>query len=290
MLRQFCLFSLFIFKCYAIWQPPVTLVFPESIPASLLTGDIDLSGNTVVAWQDPVSSHWLSSIYLANSPSWDLVQTVTTDNVLPSLATSINSSGQAIAVWVDQTSGNLYFAINNDSGWSNKKLIYSPTSGVSLFDPQVAIDEEGNALLIFSDFDGTTTTVYASYYTSGVWMPPTPLNSATGLVSAPISIALLDKSGNGLLVWGFFNGTTASTYAATFDKNSEQYTVQPVLGLNQSADPTFIGFNPNYIQAAISASGQAIVAWTLGSGGIWSSLYLNGSFLPTIEVVANPNE
>ena len=108
-------------------------------------------------------------------------------------------SGTAIAVWVNQTSGNLYFAINNDSGWSNKKLIYSPTSGVSLFDPQVAIDEEGNARLIFSDFDGTTTTVYASYYTSGVWMPPTPLNSATGLVSAPISIALLDKSGNGLL-------------------------------------------------------------------------------------------
>ncbi len=281
-------FFFLVTACFGTWSSPVSLSFPQDVNVNDLTGDIDSSGDTVLVWQDPITGHQLSAIYIANSSTWGPVQTVTTD-VVVNIGTSINEVGQAVTAWVDSATGNLYSSFNHGSGWGTKKLVYSPPAGVTLFNPQMAIDDTGSVLLAFSDLDGDTTSIYASYYTNGVWMPSLLLNSATGLVVAPLASVLLDQAGNGLIAWGFYDGSTVSTYGAEFIKSTEQITVAPPLGLNQPAEAAFISSNSNYVTTAISPNGQAIVTWTLGTGGVWSSLFLNGSWLPAVEIVGNPH-
>jgi hypothetical protein len=107
-------------------------------------------------------------------------------------AVAMNAAGKAVAVFVlsNGTGADLYAAeYAPGDGWSAPQSLESRTEAVSA--PRVAVDEAGNALVVWRQSDGTAESVWAARLRMGVgWSSPLLLETGTGTVSAPTLAAL----------------------------------------------------------------------------------------------------
>ena len=79
---------------------------------------------------------------------------------------AIDTNGNALAVW-RQSDGTRYNIWANrytaGTGWGTAALIETDNAG-NAFDPQVAIDTNGNALAVWQQYDGTRYNIWANRY------------------------------------------------------------------------------------------------------------------------------
>ena len=57
-------------------------------------------------------------------------------------------------------------AIEEESGWGTAVLIETDNVG-NAYNPQVAVDESGNAIAVWKQFDGTRSNIWANRYVVG---------------------------------------------------------------------------------------------------------------------------
>jgi hypothetical protein len=141
--------------------------------------------------------------------------------------------------------------------------------------PSCAMDNNGNALLVWEQYNGQDNQIFMSEYRDGVWTHPEHLQDNISLEgnNARYVKAAMDNNGNALVVWEQSNGSTYQIYKSEYRDGI--WTHPQHLGDNLSPEGQDAG-NP---QVAMSDSGHALVVWTQSDGmndQIFKSEYRDG--------------
>jgi hypothetical protein len=237
---------------------------------------MDAQGNALVVWYqdgDPTGAGrndiW-SNYYTAGS-GWGAAKLVENDNAGPALNPQVafDPSGVGVAVWLqsDGTASQIRSSRFTAGAWGTVALLEAVTPGASR-DPQIAIDASGNALVVWSRYDGTANLAMANRYTVGTgWGTAEIIGSDTAFVSIGQSQIACDGTGNAVAVWIQGGKVEANHYA-------------PGSGWGTAA--LIAGGNANAPQVAFDATGNAMAVWQQNSGfstptRIWSNRYTVGS-------------
>ncbi len=170
-----------------------------------------------------------------------------------------DSSNNSLMVWTRSDGTNLRIQAKlraADGTWGLTTTISQ--SGRDAFEPQVAFDPSGNAIAVWTQFDGANGRVHAVFRPAGgSFGGDQTISPGGGTASAPqISI---DSAGKAVAVWYRFEGLTDRIQAA----------VRPAGGSFGTAvtlsDPSIEAFEPQVV-AGPNADANAAVVWT-GSDG-----------------------
>jgi hypothetical protein len=140
------------------------------------------------------------------------------------------------------------------TGWSMAEPVKTDLMGGSAFQPQVAVDADGNALAVWvqqSTSGPAGSLIYSNRYTPGSgWAAEQQIGT---IDSASPQIAI-DASGNGLAVWAQQDGMSANI-------RFNRYTAGMGWGMEDQVvmDDTGIGFSDP--QIAMDADGNALAVW-----------------------------
>ena len=192
---------------------------------------------------------------------------------------AVDASGNAISVWTRPFGASSSLVVQASSkpkggSWSAPVNLSSIASGQAAVSPQIAFDPSGNAIAIWSQFDGFDQRVQSSKLTpGGSWSPPVNL-SATGQDANYPQIAV-DSSGNAVAVWAITDGINTVAQSSRLPVGGSWTTPVTLSASGQDS------YNP---QVAVDASGNAVSVWTrtdgsntilqasrMTSGGSWST-------------------
>jgi hypothetical protein len=223
------------------------------------TGDaklaIDAAGNATALWSNYDSLNnsvdlWANTYSNGTWGAGSIIENSTES--VSEYSVTVNNAGVVLAGWTQQITGSsqgVYVSrYDAGAGWSAATTLATTTNS-SAYYPQVAADADGNAMIVWGQYDGSTLNAYSSYYVAGgAW--GAPVLTALGVGS---KIAF-DASGNALAVWGaevsqFSRVIRASRFTAADGWGS------PVL-LTPGA-----GVYAQYPQFAIDAKGGAMAVW-----------------------------
>jgi hypothetical protein len=105
---------------------------------------------------------------------------------------------------------------DNCSSWGEAELIETDNAGYAKF-PQVAVDDSGNAIAVWSQFDGTRLNILANRYyaATGLWGEAELIETDEGPAGKPW--VAVDGSGNAIAVWRQSDGTLYNVWANRYD-------------------------------------------------------------------------
>ena len=175
------------------------------------------------------------------------------DAAIPKIAVDVH--GNAIAVR-DQYDGvatndiiaNRYVA-GLGGGWGTAAPI--ETGVGAAFDPAIAVDANGNAIVVWEQSDGTTDNIVANRYSAGAWGTAQLIeNDNAGHALFPQ--VTVDAMGNAIAVWEQFDGTTWNIVANRYSAGT--------WGTAQLVETRNAG-DAHSPQVAVDASGNAIAVW-----------------------------
>lgn len=219
----------------AILIPYNDLILFESYRATITTGVRSVSGGEI-----QTNYEW-SFVYA--DKLWDGPIQISSGGINNGFGVAAVSSGpnnDFIVVW-SQYNGT-YFTINSkkhslSSGWENQIDVLSSPTG-NAYNPKIAIDENSNAISVWSQVVGTQYKIFANRYINGVgWGTPTVISQGIGNASNPqISI---NSIGNAVVAWDqegvggisvWINNFTGGTWGTSTEiaSGSSEYTLPKV--------------------------------------------------------------
>ena len=237
---------------------------------------IDASGNALAVWtqSDGTRNNIWANRFSAATSNWGTATLIETDNgggaFDPQIA--VDASGNALAVWqqYDGARDNIYanrFTAATNS-WGIAALIETDLGNA--FDPQVAMDASGNALAVWSQFDGTRHNIYANRFAAatGSWGASALIetNDAGGASRPQIAV---NAGGDALAVWHQFDGTRINIWANRFTAATSSWGTAALIETNNLGD----AFS---LQIAFDAGGNALAVWRQYDGtrsNIWANRY-----------------
>lgn len=187
----------------------------------------------------------------------------------------IDASGNAIAIWrgFDGTHTNIQSAILSQGGWSAPVTLSSVEGNNIKSYPQIAVEPGGNAVAVWEELNGSTSTVKASILPfGGIWSSPQEISIPT-TNSGQVPKVAINSSGYVAAVWQRNNGSKNMTQAATLQYGESWSTP---IDLSSSLIDTYGS------QISMDELGNVIVVWvdltnhkiqsaSLPYGGNWSN-------------------
>ena len=163
-----------------------------------------------------------------------------------------------------------------DGAWGEAQSIDTVDSD-SVDRPQIAFDQSGNALAVWSEFDGTRRNIWSNRFNGTSWEVAEKI-VIEDLGSAGSPQVAFDQSGNALAVWQQSDGTRSNIWSNRFNGMS--------WGGAEKIETDDLGtvFNP---QIAIDHSGNALAVWSQSDGtrsNIWSNRF-NGTSWEVAEKI-----
>lgn len=257
------------------WDSPTVIEGAEAGDALDAHIAVDDSNNAVAIWRqyDGTRFDIYSNRYSAAGNSWGaatLIESGDGEGLDPKLA--VDGSGNAVAVWYQNDGDQLSIYANRYSmarnSWSSAELIELQTQGPAFF-PEVAVDTEGNALVVWYQSDGVQTDIWANRYDveTGSWQDAELLDEGRAGNATSPKLAT-DAQGNAVCVWLQREGEVEDVWAAQYDAITQTWGAGTVIeGEANTAGP------PNI---AVDDSGNAIAVWHQSDGirdNIWASRY-----------------
>jgi hypothetical protein len=232
----------------------------------------DANGNALAVWlKSDASDNVFSSFYTAGTGNWGAPEQVnkTFGGNATSPQVAFDASGNAMAIWSGGAEPNgIYFnRYTAGVGWATMS---SPVTdilvGGSNFQPQIAIDANGDALAIWLKADSMGTKIWASRYTLGTgWGAEEPVESDKTGNSSGGQIEF-DPNGNAIAVWVLDDNITANRYTPGAGWGTEEPLESNSIGMTSG----FFG-EP---QIGIDSDGNALVVWQR-TDNMDSSIYSN---------------
>ncbi|MBZ2169065.1 Ig-like domain-containing protein [Marinobacter sp. F4216] len=228
----------------------------------------DGAGNAIAIWREAGTEVWASR-YISATDTWEAPENIgAAADWVGDFSIDLNADGAAVAIWgqrmdlVTSIEGNAY---KPGVGWGSAEPI--EIGDDNAYGPEVAVDESGNAIAVWTQKDGTQFSMYSNRFSAETgWGGATLIESLETGASNPIYNPQLamDGSGNALVVWVHNNGTSTDLWFNRFDVNTgwqgeallethEPAAESPVLTMNNSGtamviwakeDPSskFLGF------------------------------------------------
>lgn len=197
------------------WTTPITV---NDVPSTELGGVdlvVDQWGNGYVVWSDERSGD--ANIYFSHRPaggSWGANvrvddDPVTADQYSPQIA--IDPSGNAYAVWLDRRySGqdyntDIFFSFRPTGGaWGPSIKVNDEfgTAWPTKLDPDLAVDDQGNAYAIWCDQRSGGYDIYFSFRPAGsTWGPNIQVDSGAGTAHQYSPVIAVDHLGTAYASW-----------------------------------------------------------------------------------------
>ncbi len=219
---------------------------------------------------------------------WQVATLIETDNAgnasWPQIA--VDDNGNAIAVWhqSDGTRRNIWAnRYVPGTGWGNAELIETDNAGDALY-PQTAMDDNGNAIAVWQQSDGTRYNIWANRYVPGTGWGNAELIETDNAESASFPQIAVDANGNAIAVWHQSDGTRDNIWANRYVPGTGWGNAKLI-----ETDSTGSALNP---QIAVDANGNAIAVWDQSDGtrrNIWANHYLPGFGWGTAELIETDN-
>jgi uncharacterized protein YheU (UPF0270 family) len=187
----------------------------------------------------------------------------------------MDDNANAIIVWYQYdgtASGRQIFKSEYRSGsWTHPS---SPTDNISpdgqfAWIPQVAMDNSGNAVIVWRQSDGTNNQIFKSEYRGGSWTHPSSLadNISPNGDNAGSPQAAMDNSGNAVIVWQQGDGTTncdggscSNIFKSEYRSGSWTHPASLIDNISQD------GWGAGAQQAAMDNNGNAVIVWKQSDG------------------------
>jgi uncharacterized protein YheU (UPF0270 family) len=211
------------------WTTPTDIsehIGIESILGSLRVA-IDNNGNYIIAWtqSDGSNNQVFKSEY--RNGTWTDPASLA-DNISPDgqdaefSQVAMDNNGNAIIVWsqLDGTNSQIFKSEYRNGAWINPASLSDNISpnGQDASAPQVAMDNNGNAIIVWSQSDGTNSQIFKSEYRNGIWYIPASLadNISPDGQDADNPQVTMDNSGNAIIVWSQFDGTNKQIFKSEY--------------------------------------------------------------------------
>jgi hypothetical protein len=236
------------------------------------------NGNAIVVWQqfDGASHNIWGNRYSGDSKVWSgafLLETKNGTAEFPIVA--MDGHGNAVVVWEQSLSGEIYISI-----WANRYSAASQNwTGAFLLEtndvasaqtPQIAMDNNGNVVVVWVEGDGTRNNVWANRYTSAnqTWAGATLIefNNAGGAFFPQVA---MDRNGNAFAVWRQIDGTRSNIWNNRYSTSNQTWLGATLLEFNNTED----AYDP-YV--AMGGNGNTIVVWHQYDGtryNAWANSY-----------------
>lgn len=184
-----------------------------------------------------------------------------------------DGAGNAVAVWMwsDGIRNNIWanrYVIG--IGWGAATLIETDNAGDAAA-PQVAIDSAGNAVAIWSQFDGARDNIWANRYVAGGAWGAATLVETDNAGSAGSSQVAMNDAGNAVAVWLQSDGVRNNLWANRYDVGVGWGTATLI-----EVDDAGSALSP---QLTMDGAGNAVAVWAQNDGtrdNIWANHYLVG--------------
>jgi hypothetical protein len=178
---------------------------------------MDSNGNAVAVWAQYDGAYYSIYANRYSAGAWGtakLLEAATHDASTPQVA--MDGNGNAMVVWVQVDSVwrlSVYASKDTNAvGWGAVTLL--ETSNVDAGSPQVAMDNNGNAVAVWAQCGS----IYANRYSAGAW--GTAKLIETGAGDAFVPQVAMDGSGNALAVWQQNDGSHLSIYSNFYGKSA----------------------------------------------------------------------
>ncbi len=236
---------------------------------------IDGSGNAITVWwqSDGTRTNIWANHFSAGS-GWGTAQLIEADNASsagnPQIA--IDASGNAIAVWWQSDGPNYSIWTNRynaaTGAWGTAALIETDNTGFASF-PQIALDDSGNALAVWQQYDGTNYSIWANRYSAatGAWGTAALIESDDVGAARDPQIAI-DGSGNAIAVWQQFDGTNYSIWANRYTATTGAWGTAALIETDNAGSAG----NP---QIAFDGSGNALAVWQQYDSTLLANIWAN---------------
>jgi hypothetical protein len=243
---------------------------------------MDAGGDAVAVWQqcdvgdcdcfgeDCEYSRWNVWSNRYTSGRWGTHQPIASDEgdaTRPDVA--VDATGNAVAVWQQ-------FDGTHDNIWSNRKAAdranWEEAEPIESLDegdasrPQVAMDPEGNAVAVWSQFDGMNDDIWSNRYTpSGGWDLAERIEGNDPGEARRPKVAM-DPGGTAVAVWTQPDGVHVSIWSNRYTPSFGWGTAEPI--------ETWDGGRAREPEVAMDTNGEAVAVWSQRTGGadrIWSN-------------------
>jgi len=183
---------------------------------------MDQNGNAFAVWDQMPGATWEAyANYRIFDTSWGTpVPLISTTDQVFSPQIAIDSNGNAISVFIlsDNTQSNMYANYYTaGAGWGTAVPLNERT-GNSAY-PSVAVNLSGDAIALWWQVDGSTTSIYANHYSPNTgWLGALPVKSGINIALTPDAApdVAMDFSGNAIAVWQENDGNNKYAYASYY--------------------------------------------------------------------------
>lgn len=246
------------------WGTPVLLEHGDGGdvgPGALVAMDVD--GNALVTWtqSDGAAIDLWSNRFDAATKTWGGAQRLASSiGVRGAVADmAFDAAGNAILIWVSSNAGgtrNLQASRYDAAAaaWQAPALLETDEDN-SVGGGRLAVDRAGNALVVWSQFDGAWVSLFSARYrpAAGTWEAPLALESLAGDVGS-MQVAIND-SGRAAVIWHLsdVSGMLSDTYASLSTAGLSGW--NPPVALEAAAPLSVRG------QVVLDGFGDATFAW-----------------------------
>ena len=200
---------------------------------------------------------------------------------------AMNNNGDAVIVWQQRVGGmfQIFRSEYRNGAWSDPSSLTDNISpeGQDAFNPQVAINDSGDAVIVWEQSDGTWKQIFRSEYRNGSWNDPSDLadNISPDGQSIDWPDVAMNDSGDTVIVWEQRTGAKGTGDPIEQIYRSEYrngvWSDPSSLSDNISPDGT-LAERP---QVAINAGSDAVIVWYQSDGTIeqiYRSEYRDGTW------------
>jgi hypothetical protein len=267
-----------------VWTNPSSLsdnISPDGQDANYPQVAMDNNGNAIITWYQSDGANWQIFKSEYRSGVWTNPSSLT-DNISPDGQDAYNpqmamdNNGNAIITWC-QSDGSKYQIFKSEfrgGVWTHPSSLSDNISqdGQDAHNPQVAMDNNGNAIITWYQADGSNNQIFKSEYRDGGWTHPSSLSdniSPDGQAAGSTQVAM-DNNGNAIIAWQQYDGSNWQIFKSEY--RGGVWTHPSSLSDNISPD----GQDANYPQVAMDNNGNAIITWEQSDDQIFKSEYRGG--------------
>ncbi len=274
------------------WNVPVSLTL-NMVNIHDYDVAIDGEGSAWVVW--PEGDEIRAQRYLPDEERWDVSQVLGDGN---NPVITANDRGEVVAAWIRDEGSTVRLLttryVPGTGSWSSETEVTSGTTLASWGSLALAMNETGDAVLVWEQGTGFRWDIWSAYYNvaDSSWSPPVALSENNASESTDGSHVAMDDSGNAIVVWeqdllesrqvGVDEGGNpimvwdtvgVRLWARSYDVASGAWRAPHLLEDNAPEASAWLS------RLVMNGNGDAAVAWTVdstanpGSSQAWMATY-----------------
>jgi len=231
---------------------------------------MDDHGNAIIVWQQ--SDGLNQQIFMSEYREGKWSRTRLTDHISPDgqdadhPRVAMDDDNNAIIVWeqYDGSVSQIFVSEYRKGAWTHPKNLADHISpnGKHAYSPEVAMDNNSNAIIVWRQHDGSTWQIFKSEYRSDTWTYPSSLadNISPNGSNADEARVAMDDSGNAIIVWQQSDGLREQIFKSEYRKGAWAHPSSLTDNISPDGESAF---SP---RVAMANNGNALIVWQQSDG------------------------